>query len=201
MAVHLRLRCAFQFADNDPKNQAVINPCFRVNGVFVDANQLCNDLASALSTWVIAGMGTGQITVKSYDIEGTKPVYPNGSKVLGAGTYPMPNCDSAQALCFSFYGQQNVPRMRGRLYLPAYLLSSTSASLAAPRASGTIQSKAMALGPILASLGGANVDWIVWSGTTHSAHTVSDYWVDDGWDHVRSRALKASGRLKATTSG
>jgi hypothetical protein len=202
MAVHLRLRTSWQFIDSDPKNQFVINPCFRVNGVFVDANALCEELATKLDAWPIATQWkTNQLTVTSYDIEGTKPVYPNGRAQHHVGAYATPICDPVMACCLSFYSDINTPRRRGRLYLPATILSNTAADFSQVSVNSAVRSQAAALVPIFAGLGGANVDWIVWSGVDHAAHQVNNYFIDDSWDHVRSRKLKSTARTLGTTSG
>jgi hypothetical protein len=55
--------------------------------------------------------------------------------------------------------------------------------------------------PIFTNLGGTNVDWIVWSTVLSSAAKVTDWWVDDSWDIIRSRKLQSfQPRLKGTTS-
>jgi hypothetical protein len=201
MPVHYRLRCAWQFLDTDPKNQAVINPCFRDNGVTSDPDGLCEDLATALSTWTIAAMATAQLTVTAYDVQGTKPVYPAGRHQINTGNKPAPNMPPELACCLSFRGAQNIPTKRGRLYVPIFLATSTSALLAGINVDTAIQTKVMALGPIFAGLGGADVDWIVWSVKNQTATKVTDYWTDNAWDIMRSRGVKPTSRQTATTSG
>jgi hypothetical protein len=202
MPVHLRLRVAWQFQDADPKNQLIINPCFRVNGVFTDAQALCDSLATSLKTWpVFVGWQGTQLTVTSYDIEGTKPVYPNGRSQVNPGVAQAPTGDPAQAVTLSFYSDVNAPRRRGRLYVPAMLATNTASELGSGTISSTVRNKIGTLVPIFANLGGANVDWIVWSGVDHAAHIVNNWWVDDSWDHIRSRKLKTTTRTVGTTSG
>jgi hypothetical protein len=54
---------------------------------------------------------------------------------------------------------------------------------------------------ILAGIGGADVDWIVWSRKQKLAHQVTDWFVDDEWDVIRSRGFTPAQRTTGTTSG
>ena len=56
------------------------------------------------------------------------------------------------------------------------------------------------LGQNLAGIGGLNVDWSVWSPTTAAAggdgsRTITNIWVDNSWDIVRSRKEPSTTRL------
>jgi hypothetical protein len=201
MPTHLLLRAAWQMLDNDPKNQLVINPCFRrqldigdpLSGT--DAQQLCDDLAAGLTTWA----GTADLTVRAYNLQGSKPNYPLAEKHLNVGTYVTPTVPPELAVCLSFYGGQNQPSKRGRLFLPAFLCGVTG-SPGLKISAGTI-TKAESLVSMFSGLGGANVDWIVWSRTHQTAAKVDHYWVDNAWDIQRSRGIKADVRVVKTTSG
>lgn len=204
MPTHIRAKCSWQFENTDPKNQAVINPCFRhqfdpLTIAGTDYQALADDLKTALAGWVVKAQ---PLTVTLYNIEGAKPNYPKAISKTVAPSAPssflgMPQ----QAACLSFYSGTNTPRNRGRLFIPAWITTQSSALLAGERIDTSLQTKIAALVPIFAGLGGANVDWIVWSPTRHAAGKVSDYWIDDSWDLIRSRKLKASGRATGTTSG
>lgn len=205
MPTHILLRCAWQFEDLDPKNQAVINPVFRrqldITDPTSDANfqQLVDDLGAALTPWTVPA--TESLTIKAYNIQGAKPNYPKAQRTFG-GTSPTPITGlPQQALCLSFYGPQNIPRKRGRLYIPAFLLSSSFSELASARASATVRTKVAALVPIFAGLGGSNVDWGVWSRVGSSFTRAENYFVDESWDIVRRRKLKSTTRTTGTTSG
>jgi hypothetical protein len=201
---HIRMRCSWQFKNDDAKNQAVINPCFRhqldlgsLTGP--DWQTLTDDLGAALSTWNSV-VPKSQLTVTAYDIEGAKPNYPKATTVLNAGSY-MANAALPQAaLCLSFYAGNNVPRRRGRIYVPVMFFASATA-LGNFNAAAAERNKVMTLGPIFANLGGTNVDWIVWSTVENAAHKVTNYWCDDSWDIIRTRKLASVARTEATTSG
>lgn len=205
MATHYRMRCAFQYVDDDPKNVAVINPCFRATwdpfgGTFgTDTQALVDDLATALNTWQVTPKG--QITVKAYRADGPPPHPPLAVKTLNAGAYRTPACPPQQAICLSYFGDSNTVGKRGRLYVPAWLATTASGDLAFATVPPTLRAKVAVLKDNFAALGGANVDWIVWSQTTQTANRVQNWWVDEGWDIIRSRKLKAKVRDTGTTSG
>jgi hypothetical protein len=203
MPTHLMLRCAWQFEDTDPKNQAVMTPHFRhqfdpLTLTGVDATALATDLATALMAWAVPG--TKKLTVTAYDVQGAKPNYPLAKVTQGTGPTPL-NSMSQQACCLSFYGTRNIPRERGRLYTPSFLLANSAVDFSLPRISSVFRSKVAALVPIFASLGGSNVDWIVWSRVGNKATRVENYFVDEGWDIQRRRKLKSTARTTGTTTG
>lgn len=205
MPSHLLLRVAWQVHDDDPKNQFVINPTFRrqmdltdpTSGT--DAQALCDDLANAIAGWQYAP--TKAVKVTAYNLEGAKPNYPMASKSLNPTAYWAPAIPSQLALCLSFYGTVNQPRKRGRLYVPVAMATDSSGSIAALQADSTLRSKIAALVPIFSNLGGSNVDWIVWSRVNQSAAKVTNYFVDESWDIIRSRKIKGTVRTTGTTSG
>ena len=199
MAFHVMLRSVWQFQDTDPKNQAVITPCFRVNGAITpDYQQLCDDLAAQLQTFTVPA--SKMITVKAYDLEGAPPNYPKASKTLG--TIPTPPMGSPQQCAvLSFYSGVNQPRRRGRLYIPAFAISSTAAELASAVIISALRTKVGSLATSFAALGGANVDWIMWSRVEHAAHQIDNWFVTESWGVQRRRRLKASTRTTGTTSG
>lgn len=194
------LRTSWQFVDTDPKNQAVITPCFRINGVGpYDPQQLCTDLAVAMATWTVPG--SKLITVKAYDLQGTKPVYPTGSATSGNATPTPITSGPQQAVCFSFFSDVNQPRRRGRLYIPPWAASTTGADLGAATVSATLRAKVGVLATTFSALGGANVDWIVWSRADNAAHQINNWFITDSWAIQRRRKLKASARSTGTVSG
>jgi len=200
------MKCQWQFEDLAPTNVAVINPCFRHQFNWTtleggtDGQQLVDDLAAALSPFTVPA--TKKITVTAYDLEGPKPHPPKWTKTVGTAPTPLQGLPQ-QALALSYYTGTNVPRKRGRLYIPAWVTTTSSAELAAARASSTIRTKVGALVPVFANLGGSNVDWIVWSRVANAAGRIDNWWVDESWDIIRRRKLAAgsSGRTTGTTSG
>lgn len=208
MPTHLRMRCSWQMLNSDPKNQSVINPCFRrqlditdpTSGT--DAQQLTDDLANALVAWNTAiGGSVTQLTVTAYNIQGAPPNYPMATTKKNAGTFINPGAPPELACCLSFYGALNQPRKRGRLYVPIWLMNLSTTDVKAPVISASARQKVADLVPKFAGLGGANVDWIVWSQRNNTASRVENWFVDEAWDTVRSRGLASTARTTGTTSG
>jgi hypothetical protein len=189
-----RLQTYFQFDTAFPRDRMVITPTFDDRGVGTDPQGLCDDLAAALDTWT---PGTMQIKVNAYDAQGSPPVYPQGTKTLNEGQNPVTSTPREIALCLSFYGSRNRPRERGRLYIPGAAFGATMGL----RPSAANMTKVMALGPIFASLGGADVDWVVYSRVNNDTTKVQNYYCDDEWDIVRRRGGRPLTRQTATTGG
>lgn len=190
----LRLQASFGADTAFPRDRAVITPHFQTAAVLTDADELCTDLATALRTWCGT---TREVTVKAYDAQGTAPVFPIGSHTVDVGETPVSIVPREVACCLSFYSGQNVPRKRGRLYMPLFVLAAASAGL---RPSSGQRTKIGDVATILADLGGVDVDWVVYSRANDSALPVSNWWVDDEWDTIRSRGLRATTRLQGTVS-
>lgn len=190
-----KLQVAFSRDTLFPADQLIITPHFNDSGVGTDPQGLCDDLADALDAW---DQGTGRLVVTAYDAQGTVPVYPQGEAIRNAALFPAATGCREVALCLSFFSEQNRPRNRGRLYIPC---SIAGLSTGTPRPSLANRQKVADLVPIFAGLGGADVDWCVYSRADDDAKTVTDWWVDDAWDIQRSRGLLPSTRLAGTTSG
>lgn len=204
MPTHMRFRVSWQYRDADPKNQAVINPCFRRQLDLTDptsgtnAQGLVDDLVAALDGWFSS---TGRLTVSAYNIEGAKPNFPMATKTVRPAAFHVLNGPGELACCLSFFGGQNVPRKRGRLYLPAWVLGASGSDYGNPVVGAPLRTKAAALVPIFAALGGTNVDWGVWSGVSHAFTKATNWYVNDSWDIQRSRGIKEVTRDSGTTSG
>ena len=99
------------------------------------------------------------------------------------------------ALCLSYYGSRNIPRERGRLFIPLSLMTGAPGKFPT-----TTQ-----MDEVLVTWGNALVKQIT-TGTPIILSRVAGLgevliehmWVDDEWDTVRSRGLKASNRRTAT---
>ena len=184
-----------------PRDRIVMTPHFNDHGATTDPQGLCDDLAAAVSAWMV-GPATREVTVTAYDAQGTPPVFPQGHTVVNTGLAPATAIMREVALCLSFYSEQNRPRQRGRLYIPAFLAQGGTSVPLRPLA--TARQKVADLVPILADLGGLDVDWVVFSRLPVPGGTprkVSNWWVDDEWDVVRSRGLQPTVRLEGSTSG
>jgi hypothetical protein len=190
------MQCSFMMDTPLARDRVVITPHFSAAQLTqgVNANALCTDLATALATWA---QNEGEIQVTAYDAQGTQPVYPLGTAKTQAGIVGTSASPREVALCLSYYSQQNIPRRRGRLYIPAALASGGSVSR---RPTDANLSNVGAVAGILANLGGVDVDWVVYSRANDEAYPVSNWWVDDEWDTVRSRGGTATKRIAGAVS-
>jgi hypothetical protein len=181
-----------------PRDACVITPHFKVTEgvVFGGAewDSLCQDLASGIFGWVNS---QNQVEVTAYDVQGPPPHFPLGHGIAGTGLAPASGIPRELAVCLSYFADNNRAGLRGRLYAPAIFLGGTPGL----RPTAAIRAKVAALVPILSGLGGVNVDWCLWSRKSQAAHTVTDWWVDDEWDIVRSRGLRGTTRETGSTSG
>lgn len=189
-----RAQCSFQRDSLLPRDAFVITPHFNDQGVGTDPQGLADDLADGLAIWV-SGSGT-QIEVKLYDAQGPAPHYPAGEAVRNLGNSAASSIPREVALCLSFFGTRNVKRQRGRLFVPTPLIAGT----VDVRPSAIMQGRVAELVPIFTGLGGADVDWCVFSRLNNAALAVTDWWVDNEWDTIRSRGLRATSRITGQTT-
>lgn len=192
-----RLQCSFQADTTFIRDAFVITPHFRIAVPGTpDPDSLCEDLAAALSTWQSATLSR-QVTVKAYDAQGTPPVFPVGEAVRNVGAAAVSTTPRELALCLSFYSERNRPRQRGRLYIPFTMLTSGSPGV---RPTSTHRDKVAALVPIFTGLGGIDVDWSIYSRVDDTSRPVTNWYVDDEWDIIRSRGMKPTVRTEGTTT-
>ena len=200
MPTHIRALVSWAVNSTLPRDAQMITPCFRAQSGFVsdspDWDALAGDLATALDGWQVAPKR--QLTVKLYEIGLPKPNRPKATVVKNVGVASAAGVPSELALCLSFNGGPNGPSNRGRLYLPVSVFYPTPPGA---RPATELMTKVGDLAPIFSSLGGANVDWIVWSPTKKAATRVERWFVDDEWDTQRKRGLRSTTRVAASTSG
>lgn len=154
-------------------------------------DQLCHDLAQIYSTtW---HNDSREIKVTAYDDQGTKPVYPSATYVQDEGLAPASDVPREVALCLSFYADRNIPRHRGRIYLP---LCTSFSSATGVRPSQGIMDAALDMATAFKNLGGADVDWQIRSTRDSTSRNVQQAWVDDEWDTMRSRGMRATRRTQ-----
>lgn len=185
-----------------PRDAMVLTPCFKTTALGdTGLDTLANDLNANFCTWIGAA---AKITTKLYDLDETPSGPPVMEKTLNSGASPLVSTVPREvSLCLSFYADTNTARRRGRLYLPATWVkkNSGSSSLGAKPTGADQASAGTNFVMQLAGAGGLVTDWCVWSGASHDAHTVTNWWVDDEWDTQRRRGLKPSSRLTGTTAG
>jgi hypothetical protein len=192
MPTHALVQTSFSVDSLLPRDRLVGTPCFRwASFTIQDAESLANNVLDAYETLGFPGM---ERTAKVYDLEGTPPVLPMATVTRHPGQPGTSLVPREIALCLSFAGGQFQPRQRGRLYLPAWWLTNDPAT----RPDSTMMQRVVDFGGELHDVGGANVDWIVWSRVNQSATAVTKWWCDDEWDTQRRRGLRPTTRITAT---
>lgn len=94
------------------------------------------------------------------------------------------------SLCLSYYAGRNLPRQRGRIFLGP--IDSADISL---YPNSIIMANLLDLGHGLFDIGGENVAHVVYSVRDAAPHTISNYWVNNRWDTMRSRLEKETSRV------
>jgi hypothetical protein len=171
-----------------PRDRVVITPHYFTD----DPQALADKLLLNVKGITLVG-AVVDLQVKVYDQAGPPPHFPIGEahQVGSAVTSPGPR---ETALCLSYYATRNRARYRGRLYIP-------NAFIGGPinvRPTSTQRSAAMAFGPALGKNLPSGSTWVVWSTVDATHRPVTDYWVDDEWDTIRSRGLKGTTRSTGT---
>lgn len=163
------------------------------HGVTSDPNGLAEDACGVFET--LYGSAR-EIAVRLYDT-GDAPNYPVGEFVRQAGQAGAASSDPREvALCLSYYGERNLPRTRGRMYICVAACQNVSANGVRPNAFAGQQLLDLANG--IAGLGGPDVDWVWWSTINGDHGPVKHSYVDDEWDTVRKRGLRSSTRWQQT---
>lgn len=134
------------------------------------------------------------VTVKVYDMADPKP---RPERAVATHTPTTPNSEIAYgprqvALVLSFYAGRNLPSFRGRIYVGPM----TAGNQNSLRPTSINMNEVLDLGHGLFDLGGENVAHVVYSPTHLATHVVTDYWVDDSWDTMRSRLEKPTTRVR-----
>jgi len=187
MAIY-RVQVAFQLDTAFPRDAMTINPHF-----FGDNPQALGD---ALKTNIkaIASVGPSMpFTIKVYDAQKPPPSYPLYTTTNGTG-FVATTLPREVALCLSYYSTNNRPSYRGRLYIPVALVGGALGLRPTTTQQNNVLGWRTALG---AGLPSAH-NWVVYSPKLQQSNGVSNVWVDDEWDTVRSRGLKPTTRVLAT---
>jgi hypothetical protein len=155
--------------------------------------------------------GTFPAEVRVYNLADPKPRLPIVKTFILGNASDMTALElpSEVALCLSFFGTRNLPRLRGRVYLGPFLNTALSddsgaayKSRPAPNLVDTIRQAAKGL-----LQGFTEASWAVWSNGLYtvnkvpqppvpgSSALVTAGWVDNAWDTQRRRGFDASTRL------
>jgi hypothetical protein len=169
-----------------PRDNVTITPHYMGD----DAQGLANALKSNLIAF--SQVTTKPFKISVYDAQKPAPNFPLATAEQ-TGTSPSSSNPRELALCLSYYATFNRPRYRGRLYIPLHFVGGT----AFLRPSGAQITAALAWRTALAAGLPSGHVMCVYSRASNSAGPVSDFWVDDEWDVMRSRGLKSTTRQTA----
>lgn len=161
-----------------------------------DVQSIADDLGTVWKTWQNVGT-TRQVRVKIYNLDDPKPRPIRAEKIYNAGAFPASGRPREVAICLSYYADRNIPRNRGRIYVPCELLGGTPGV----RPTTTQMNEVLAFHDKLANLGGTDLEWSVFSRADNLHKKVSNSWVDDEWDTIRSRGLRATTRVLHAAEG
>jgi hypothetical protein len=182
-----RVQIGFPMDSDFPRDVVSINPHYTGE----NPQALADLLVSRIQALSAVGASTPMI-VKVYDATKAPPSYPLATRVSGTGhrvtTHPR-----EVALCLSYYAVNNRPSQRGRLYIPAtFIGGSLGLQPTQTQIDNTVAWSTALNTPIDTGV------WSVWSKKHKTMMgAVDNIWVDNEWDTVRSRGLKASARTTA----
>jgi hypothetical protein len=190
----LRAQVAFGADTAFPRDRIAITPHFN-DSASGNAQTLADDLATKFSTYTT---NNREIVVKVYRATQPKPNPPLAIATRNAGLTPASPGNREVALCLSYYATNNVKRRRGRLYIPAFFLTTGALGV---RPTSTQRTDLGQIVTILQDSGPASIKWCVYSRKDAAAYNVTDWWADDEWDSQRRRGLRPTTRSTGTTTG
>jgi hypothetical protein len=186
-----------------PRDRITNSLYFDDRGFNTNALTLATDLANIFGTYRTLPTGWTNVNVRLYDMAEPTPREIQAEFTKTNATTSVDAVGPREvACCLSFHGDRNLPRQRGRIYLGPWW-----AAQCQERPGAAMIANIMALKTSLANLGGIDVEWCVYSPTRSIGQAVPVFeqvqggWIDDEWDTVRSRGLKAIGRNPWTMEG
>jgi hypothetical protein len=187
MAIY-KAQVSLQLDSALPRDAITINPHYHGTDPQALADALLANIKSLSSIGAIVPV---RITI--YNAQGPPPHYPL-AQVGNADSPPSTNFPRDVALCLSYYAVNNRPHLRGRLYIPCFLTGSAPGLRPTPAQRTAVGLWADKLGKSLPS----GHWWTVYSRKLDSEAQVTNWWVDDEWDTVRSRGLRSTTRTTGT---
>jgi hypothetical protein len=164
---------------------------------------LATQLANGMTIWLNTAHD-GHVTVYKSDFAPPGTIHPPLASVrIGtAGNFIALNGPGEIALCLSYYCSFNTKRYRGRNYIPFAWIYNHQGVSAAPPASRPVAAQQQAAldffnlvyKPVKTS---SNWQWVLKSPTDKAFKIITNCWVDDEWDTLRSRGLRGTSRLSA----
>lgn len=187
MAIY-QAKISFPMDTSIPRDEVTINPCYTGD----DPQALANALKTNLIANTMVG-ATKPFKIRVYDAQKEPPSYPLAEATSGTG-FSLASHPRELALCLSYYSTVNRPGRRGRVYWPLALIAGATGQ----RPATSQMTSTMTLGPSLGKSLPTGTAWVVYSRKADASFPITNYWVDDEWDVVRSRGLKGTTRQLGT---
>lgn len=184
----LLAKIGFALDSTLPRDVVTINPCYSGD----DPQALANALKVNLMAHAVIGVDH-PFVIKVYNAEKAPPNYPLATASNGTGSAST-GFPREVAMCLSYYSTYNRPGYRGRLYIPAAFLGGALGL----RPTTVQMNNCLAFGNTLGKGLPSAHNLVVYSRHQAKSFGVSNTWVDDEWDTVRSRGLKSTTRVLGT---
>lgn len=186
MAIY-RAAISFPVDTNLPVDAMTITPHYFGD----DAQALADRLKANLTAYAPVG-ATKPFSIRIYDAEKPPPNYPLATAAQAGNAFSS-SAPRELALCLSYFSTWNRPRYRGRVYIPYEFIGGALG----PRPSSTQITAALNWRNVLTGSLPPAHNLVVYSRKNAAAYGVSDFWVDDEWDVMRSRGRKPTTRQTA----
>lgn len=166
-----------------------------------DLDQMCNDIVAIYQHHY--ANAAKEIRCTAYDVDAV-PNYPRASVVVNEGQAWTTSHPHEVALCLSFYadyrGNKNT---RGRIYLMPQIAAGGIGITERPSSTAMQWALNFFSEPnnSFPDLGGLDWKFGIWSRNLKSFAQAQHAWVDDEWDTVRSRGLRATTRITSDREG
>lgn len=98
------------------------------------------------------------------------------------------------ALCLSYYAGVNQPRRRGRIFVGPF----ASGPVGTERPDPGLMQLLLDFASDLSSVGGVDALWSQYSRTDNDYNDVTNWWVDNAWDTMRSRGATPTQRVSGS---
>jgi hypothetical protein len=165
-------------------------------GTTPDYEALATDTAALFNAQLPNTTAHRTLNVRAYDMDDPIPREPHADVSVPRPSSPSDPGPREVALCLSYYADRNLPRQRGRMYIGPW-----NATAMADRPDGILMQRLGTLAEGISGLGGINVQWVQHSEVAGTYSTVTNWWVDNAWDTMRSRGQEASTRITGEVNG
>jgi hypothetical protein len=188
----IAVQATLRSTTNLPEDDAVNTFHYQVDGPLsfgIVTNAVADAYVSNLNG--ILG-GINRVRVVAYDLADAEPREPQNEQLRTmTSATPAPR---EVALCLSYFADRNLPRQRGRVYIGPFSNGGPNGATG-DRPQVTLQNLLLDFGDDLAGSAGAGPTWGVYSPTDGVIREITDTWVDNEWDTMRSRGQKGTSRV------